>query len=96
MSQQLSKMRKMDEEKSEFMSSMYRKLEDTETDKIQEIDRIKELHRYIGLHCWIYIYDYFVFVVFCRWLLVWQTIIDNFFGGICPSHFSSLCFDIKV
>ena len=45
MSQHLAKLRKLEEEKSELLSSMYRKLEDGEQEKAQEIDRLKEIHR---------------------------------------------------
>lgn len=45
MEAQVNKTRQMEEEKSEIMSSMYKKLEEVEKEKAQEIERLKDIQR---------------------------------------------------
>ncbi|XP_053392988.1 fas-binding factor 1 homolog [Mercenaria mercenaria] len=45
LNQQLSKVKYMEEEKSDILSNMYKKLEESEKDKSLEIERLKEIHR---------------------------------------------------
>ena len=44
--QLLHKDRQMDEERSELMSANYKKLEESQREKTEEIERLKEIHRY--------------------------------------------------
>lgn len=45
MNQQLSKVKQMDEEKSDIISNMYKKLEEGEKEKSMEIERLKDIQR---------------------------------------------------
>ncbi|XP_052266250.1 fas-binding factor 1-like isoform X2 [Dreissena polymorpha] len=45
LTQQVAKVRKMEEEKAELTTNMYRRLEDAEVEKAQEIERLKEVQR---------------------------------------------------
>jgi hypothetical protein len=39
-------MKQVEEEKSDILSNMYKKLEESEKDKAQEIEKLKEIQRY--------------------------------------------------
>lgn len=46
LNQQLAKVKQMEEEKSEILANMYKKLEESEKEKSLEIERLKEIQRY--------------------------------------------------
>ena len=43
--QLLNKDRQMDEERSELMTANYKKLEESQREKAEEIERLKDIHR---------------------------------------------------
>ena len=47
MEKHLGKIKQMEEEKSDLVSTMYKKLEETEREKGEEIERLKEIQRYV-------------------------------------------------
>ena len=46
MEQQVTKTRRMEEEKADMMASMYKKLDEAEKEKAQEIERLRDIQRY--------------------------------------------------